>query len=102
MDIEKIKYSKCPNCKKYGINANRGIRYHYTDVETCKYCGKKFRVNSALAFILKCFVPLIYGGICLIINTYIFEVPFWVIGMIGIILFLFVERICPMEEVKDK
>ena len=43
MDLEKIKYSKCPNCKKYGISANRGIHYHHTSVEICKYCGKNLR-----------------------------------------------------------
>lgn len=40
MDLEKIKYSKCPNCKKYGISALRGIGRASTSTVTCKYCGK--------------------------------------------------------------
>ena len=102
MNMEKIKYSKCPNCKKYGINANRGIHFHHTSVETCKYCGKKFKVNSALAFLLKCFFALVCGFFFLIINTYIIQVPFWIIGILSVFVYLLVERICPMEEEKDK
>ena len=85
-----------------GISANRGIHYHHTSVEICKYCGKKFKVNSALAFLLKCFFALGCGGFFLIINTYIIKVPFWVIGILCVSLYLTLERICPMEEEKDK
>ena len=102
MNFEKLKYSKCPHCKKYGISASRGIQYHYTSVEICKYCGKKYRVNWALAFLLKCLFAFIYGGFFLIINTYIIQVPLWIIGISGAFLYLIIRRICPMEEEKDK
>ena len=102
MDIEKIKYSKCPHCKKYGIGAFRGIGIHLTYVETCRYCGKKFQVNWALAFILSASIPIIEGIICLIINTYIIKIPMWIAIILLMISYYLVVRVCPMEEVKEK
>ncbi len=102
MNFEKLKYSKCPHCKKYGIGVMRGVGKTTTYVETCKYCGKKYRVNWALAFLLKIFIPCICYGICLIINTYIIKIPTWIIMVVCVISCLFVFRICPMEEEKDK
>lgn len=102
MNMEKLKYSKCPNCKKYGIGVSRGIRYHYTKVETCQYCGKKYQVNWALAFILNISIPIIWGVICLLINTYLIEIPFWIIIILFLCIYYLIIRICPMEEVKDK
>ena len=61
MNFEKLKYSKCPHCKKYGIGVMRGVGKTTTYVETCKYCGKKYRVNWALAFLLKNFITFIFN-----------------------------------------
>lgn len=102
MHMEKLKYSKCPNCKKYGMDIFRGIGIHSTYVETCRYCGKKYQVNWALAFLIKLFVPLIWVGIMLIINTYFINISEWVVVLFGLLIFYLIIRICPMEEVKDK
>ena len=102
MHMEKLKYSKCPNCKKYGIGVSRGIRYHHTKVETCRYCGKKYQVNYV--FINKQIIPQITGIEIFIVkaNAYIMEIPFWIIIITFLCIYYLIIRICPMEEVKDK
>ena len=102
MNMEKLKCSKCPNCKKYGIGVSRGIGLHSTYVETCRYCGKKYKVNWALAFILKIFIPLVWVSIMLIIDTYFVNISEWLVILFGLLILYLIIRICPMEEVKDK
>ena len=44
MKLEKIFYSKCPNCHKYGIEWHA---YKYCTTVTCEYCHEEFEVNRA-------------------------------------------------------
>ena len=101
MDIEKIKYSKCPHCKKYGISAFRGISRNTTFVETCKYCGRRYRVNPALAFILTIVIAAAVCGIYFIVDTFFsIHIPNWVLGLLVGLSFLFSERYWPVDEDK--
>lgn len=103
MNMEKIKYSKCPNCKKYGISALRGIGRASTSVVTCKYCGKKYRVNSALALVLTVFIIIIGCTVSIIITDLLkVRISGWILGILFGIFTLFSERYWPMEEEKDK
>ena len=102
MNFEKLKYSKCPHCKKYGISASRGISRASTYTVSCKYCGKKFRVNSALAFLLTIAIVFIYYSIYALLNILSINIPVLIIGILAGISVLFSERYWPMEEEKDK
>lgn len=102
MKFEKLRYSKCPNCKKYGIGAMRGVGRATTYVETCRYCGKKYRINWALAFLLSVFIAFFIGIVGLIINTYIMKIPTPILWPVCIISYYLVFHFCPMEEEKDK
>lgn len=44
MKLEKIFYSKCPNCHKYGIEWHL---YKGEATVTCKYCHEEFKTNGA-------------------------------------------------------
>ena len=102
MDIEKFKYSKCPNCKKYGISALRGIGRASTSTVTCKYCGKKFRVNSALALILTVLIIIIGCTVSVIADLFNVRISGWTWGILFGIFILISERYWPMEEEKDE
>lgn len=102
MDLEKIKYSKCPNCKKYGISALRGIGRASTSTVTCKYCGKKFRVNSALAFFLTIAIVFACCSVSAMLNILSIHIPALIVGILAGISVLFSQRYWPMEEEKDK
>ena len=106
MNLEKLKYSKCPHCKKYGIKALRGVGYHSNYEQTCLYCKKRYRMNWALSFLLKISILSFYGIIGFIINKYFSKIPTEVVAIILTLLaiasFYFIIRICPMEEEKDK
>ena len=56
MKLEKIFYSKCPNCHKYGIEWHT---YKGEVTVTCKYCHEEFKTNAAaLPFYVTLFVIL--------------------------------------------
>lgn len=104
--MEKLKYSKCPHCKKYGISALRGISRASTYTVTCKYCKRKYKMNWALSFIIKISILFFYGVIGFIINTCFskisVELVVSILTLLAIISFCFIIRICPMEEEKHK
>ena len=106
MNFEKLKYSKCPHCKKYGIKALRGVGYNSNHEQTCLYCKKRYRMNWALSFLLKISILCFYGIMGLIIHTYFSkistELVVIILTLLAIASFYFIIRICPMEEVKEK
>ena len=93
----KILYSKCPSCKKHGLKAFNKMAGMHNPILTCKYCGKKFSMNMALAIIVKIGIPVFVGIIALIFNN-IIRIPFWIYCVIGIILLLLFEYFAPLEE----
>ena len=94
----KLTHTKCPNCKKYGIGFFRGIGYRSTYTETCSYCGEKFKVNPALAAILKIGIPVFFSMVFLIIKSYVIDLPNWLLLIFILVLYFLALRLCPMEE----
>ena len=97
MNIEKLRYSKCPACKKHGIPAFSKLgRWTYT--VKCKYCHKKFKVNSVLAYIVKLGGAIGVGLFCRFVASF----PFWLACVIGILMLFLFEYFAPLEEVDDQ
>ncbi len=98
MFFEKIKYSKCPNCKKHGISSFCKTGYKYSPKLVCKCCGTKYRVNFALSSIIKLFIAFLIGIIANIFNRYVYEIPFWIWIVLGLFLLGLYEYFTPLEK----
>ena len=100
MNINKITHSKCPHCRKHGIGFPK-IGYRYNRLITCKYCGKKFKVNRALSITVLIILGVL-GGICFIKTKEIFSnVPDWICYPLIFILLSVFEYFAPLEEYDD-
>lgn len=102
MDVEKLKYSKCPHCRKYGIKANRGIYRNHTFPIRCKHCGKFFQVNSALSFFNRVTSILLPTIILFIIDKNLFHIHYAAIMVIAYLIYVICLRFYPMEELIPK
>ena len=105
MNFEKIKYSKCPNCKKYGINSSGKIGIRVCIPVKCKYCKKIFVINSALRIIILIFSPLVGGGIAIFLQRFFDESSKFpdIIGLLfAIVVLLFCEHFAKLEELTDE
>ena len=105
MNFEKIKYSKCPNCKKYGINSSGKIGIRVCIPVKCKYCKKFFVINSALRIIILIFSPLVGGGIAIFLQRFFDESSKFpdIIGLFAmIVVFLFCQHFAKLEELTDE
>ena len=98
IDFNKIKYSKCPACKKHGISAFNKIGYRYNPVVECHYCKKKFSVNIALSIIMKIVISIFVGAIAIIVDTYIVKVPLLIWAIIALILLFLFEYFAPLSD----
>lgn len=100
MKISHITNSKCPCCKKYGLPFYK-TNYKYNPVVTCKFCGKKFKVNRALS--LTVIILLAFSVVVGFkkVNDYIFNFPEWTIYFIGLALWHVFEYFAPLEEYED-
>lgn len=99
MNLEKIKYSRCPACKQHGIKAFlKGGKYTYK--LTCKYCQKKFKINMVLNTFVNIFVAILVGTLALTVNKYIIPIPLWVWGAIAVIILLGFDYFAPLEEIE--
>lgn len=97
MKISEIASSKCPICKKYGLPFYK-TSYKYNPTITCKYCGKKFKVNRALSMItLISIAVLVVIGIR-IIKENLFDIPGWVSYFMAFALWLAFQYFAPLEE----
>ncbi len=100
MNLEKLKYSKCPNCKKHGIpGVLKAGRYPYT--LTCKHCEKKYKMNSALVVIINIFAPITGGIICLLVDNHIVNIPLLLYMAVALILHALAMYFAPLEEVDE-
>ena len=101
MNLQKIKYSKCPSCKKYGIRAFfKSGRYTYK--LTCKYCKKKFKINIALNTLVTLTIAIVLASIFYYLKKNFVEIPLWVGGVFAAILLLIFDYFAPLEEMDDK
>ena len=100
INFEKIKYSKCPSCKKHGIPAFRKIGHRYNPAVTCRYCGKEFSVNIVLSIFMKIAIGVLVGSIAFAVKTYLFEVPFLIWIILMLCLWFLCEYFVPLEEIE--
>lgn len=98
MDIDKLKYSKCPNCKKHGISAFLKLGRASTNRVSCKYCKKTYKVNWILAFIIKILIILAL----FMFTEYIYELSVWNSVILGIILLGVFQYFTPLEEIEEQ
>ena len=99
MRLEKIKYSRCPSCKKHGIRAFfKSGKYTYK--LTCKYCSKRFKINIALNTFMNIFIAVFVGVVSFVVNKYITIIPLWIWLSIAIILLLCFDYFAPLEEIE--
>lgn len=99
MNLEKLKFSTCPNCKKHGLPAFMKIGRRRNYILTCKYCGKKYQVNIALSIFFKISTAIGIAGLAVLIWS---EIPLWIPTVIWVCLFLVFEYYAPIEEYDDK
>lgn len=94
MNIEKLKYCKCPNCEKHGIPAFKKIGGSWTYEVSCKYCQKTYRVDWGAARVGNFMIMII-----LFIIIMVTGMPAWLsVVLIAAALGLF-EYFAPMDEV---
>lgn len=99
MSLEKIKYSKCPSCKRHGIRAFfKSGKYTYK--LTCRYCSKRFKINIALNTFVNIFIAIFVGSIAWVVNKHIIPMPLWFWMGMAIILLLCFDYFAPLEEVE--
>lgn len=96
--LEKIKYNKCPACKKYGLSAFSKISHGHNPVVKCKHCGKQYSVNVALSIVLKISIAAFWGVMALIFEKYLTPLSIWFWGIIAIISYFVFEYFAPFEE----
>lgn len=95
---EKFIRSKCPNCKKNGIEFwKTGTRYN--PKLTCKYCGKTYKVSWTVSFVFILVWASSMGGLLSLFNNYVFKIPKWLCYVIALIPFLIFEYFAPLKEV---
>ena len=102
MNLDKIKYSKCPNCRQNGISAFMKLSKHHNPVLICKHCKKKYKVNFGLSLIVYLTVSIIFGFLAHFINTYIIHIPLWLWGILIAISLLFFEYFAPLEDIENE
>ena len=103
MEIQKIKYSKCPHCKQHGIKAFSKISHRHNPILTCKYCGKRFSVNIILSIFVKIAIPVFFGSITKLFFENLDEDILMLILYVACVLTLFLfEYFAPLEEIPDK
>ena len=100
MHFEKLIYSKCPRCKKYGIEAMKGIGYRTNYDIQCRFCKRIYRVNMASSFlyiIVNLLALLVFLGV---IHIFDLSIPTNVIVVLCLIVYCFFLRFLPLEEKK--
>lgn len=101
MNINKIIYSKCPHCKQHGISLFK-TGYKYNPILTCKYCGKKFKVNRVL-YLFVLLLWCIFLGISYRLKDQFWpNIPYWISWIYSVIPLLLFEYFAPLEEESDK
>lgn len=89
---------KCPNCKKRGIIAF-GIMGRSGYKSTCKFCQKKYTVNSVLVIFTNFSLVVFFGTALHFVDNYIGEIPLWVWMIFFFIVYGVLQYCIPLEEV---
>ena len=95
-NMEKIKYSKCPNCKKYGLPSFFRLSRTSTTKVSCKYCEKVYRINIFIGVFIRA-AMVIFA--CFLGHYNVLPDPL-IIVVAGFLL-LILGYFAPMQEVDD-
>ncbi|MBQ7045427.1 MAG: hypothetical protein IJN65_02925 [Clostridia bacterium] len=97
---EKFIRSKCPNCKKNGIEFwKTGTRYN--PKLTCKYCNKTYKVRWIVSFVFTVVWAVVMGTALRLVREYIFEIPVWLCFVIALITYSIFEYFAPLKEIDN-
>lgn len=97
---EKFIRSKCPNCKKNGIEFWK-TRTRYNPKLTCKYCKKTYKVSWTVTFVFILVWAVVMGGGLSLFREYIFEIPTWLCYVIALIPVFIFQYFAPLKEVDN-
>lgn len=97
---EKFIRSKCPNCKKNGIEFWK-TRTRYNPKLTCKYCKKTYKVSWTISFVFTLVCAVVMGTVLRLVREHIFNIPTWLCYIIILIPFLIFEYFAPLKEVDN-
>ena len=100
MNIRKIINSKCPYCKKRGIQFYK-TSYKYNPILTCRFCGKKFKVNRVLSITAIILLAVLVGVVSRKVEEFYPNIPMWSPYCIMILLWLVFEYFAPLDECDD-
>lgn len=101
---ENVRYSKCPNCGKYGIPAWIKIGKRRNPTLTCIYCEQKYRVNSALSIIAVISIAAFWGLLAKSLEEHGFGnggTTFYVIVIAALICFVMFDHFAPVEKLDE-
>lgn len=100
LDWNKIKYSKCPNCKKHSISAFTKV-YHKgrspiatAGIIECENCGKQYITNNFLVVLAQIAMLILAIVLCWLLHF-----PIWAGVILPIFLFLIFEYFLPLKEI---
>ena len=99
LNWNKIKYSKCPNCKKHSISAFTKVfptgrsPIATASIIECENCGKQYIANNFLVILAQ-----IIAWILAIVLCWLLRFPIWAGILLPIILLLVFEYFLPLKE----
>ena len=100
LDWNKIRYSKCPNCKKHSIPAfskisGKGVRSRIStpSIVECENCKKQYIANGFLVFLIQMITWILAIVLCWLLHF-----PIWAGIILPILLLLAFEYFLPLKE----
>ena len=96
---EKLKYSKCPNCNKYGLLAWGKTSRGRSPIIACEFCHEKFRINYALSVVAIFSIPLLWAFLARFLNANGVLIPNFFYFLMCLISFSVFEYFAPLERV---
>ena len=100
MKEDRLRYSKCPHCKRHGIPAMGKFGYKSTRPVVCLYCKKTFKARLWASTFLKIAVALVAGFVGNFLNRLgVSEVISWVYAIVAFcFLYYLAQYFAPMRE----
>ena len=99
---EKLKYSKCPCCKKYGIHAypkKSGFRFHKLK---CRFCKETVQINGPLYWFDFALTLIVMFIIEMMITVSLVVVPWWMM-LISVLCAIFLtDYFAPLKKYTKK
>ena len=104
MREDKLRFSKCPYCRRHGISAMGKFGYRSTLPVICIYCQKTFKAKLWISALIKIAVGLA-SGFCALFSQRLGitrEISL-MLGLVAFFLFYYLgEYFAPMREVERR